>query len=81
MLFSPQFKARFELLTLYFGVSTFVLHALIIFLLKWGWVDPQYFPKNLFGNPFSALFSPFSSLLVYEVYLFCSETVLKMQVG
>ena len=36
MLFSPQFKARFELLTLYFGVSTFVLHALIIFLLKWG---------------------------------------------
>lgn len=69
MLFSPQFKARFELLTLYFGVSTFVLHALIILLLKWGWVDAQYFPKNLFGNPFSALFSPFSSLLVYEVYL------------
>jgi hypothetical protein len=45
MLFSPQFKARFELLTLSFGVSTFVLHALIIFLLKWGWVDPQYFPR------------------------------------
>ena len=36
MLFSPRFKARCELLTLYFGVSTFVLHALIIFLLKWG---------------------------------------------
>ncbi|MBM3424303.1 MAG: hypothetical protein FJY06_02290 [Bacteroidetes bacterium] len=69
MLFSSTFKSRFEILTLYFGISTFIIHASIIFLLKLGWLDPQYFPKNLFGNPFSALFSPFSSLLVYEVYL------------
>lgn len=69
MFFTEKFKARFELLTLYFGITTFVIHAAIIFFLKWGWLDSTYFPKNLFGNPFSALFSPFSSLLVYEVYL------------
>ena len=69
MFFTEKFKSRFELLTLYFGISTFILHAAIIFFLKWGWLDSTYFPKNLFGNPFSALFSPFSSLLVYEVYL------------
>jgi len=69
MFFTPAFKSRFELLTLYFGVSTFIVHASLIFLLKWEWLSPQFFPKNLFGNPFSALFSPFSSLLVYEVYL------------
>jgi hypothetical protein len=69
MFFTEKFKSRFELLTLYFGISTFIIHAAIIFLLKWGWLDSTYFPKNLFGNPFSALFSPFSSLLVYEVYL------------
>jgi hypothetical protein len=69
MFFTEKFKSRFELLTLYFGISTFIIHAAIIFLLKWGWLDSTYFPNNLFGNPFSALFSPFSSLLVYEVYL------------
>lgn len=69
MFFTEKFKARFELLTLYFGISTFIIHATIIFFLKWGWLDSTYFPQNLFGNPFSALFSPFSSLLVYEVYL------------
>ena len=69
MFFTEKFKSRFELLTLYFGISTFIIHAAIIFFLKWGWLDSTYFPKNLFGNPFSALFSPFSSLLVYEVYL------------
>jgi hypothetical protein len=37
--------------------------------IKIGLLSIQYFPENLFGNPFSALFSPFSSLLVYEVYL------------
>ena len=69
MFFTEKFKSRFELLTLYFGISTFIIHAAIIFFLKWGWLDAAFFPKNLFGNPFSALFSPFSSLLVYEVYL------------
>lgn len=69
MFFTEKFKSRFELLTLYFGISTFIIHAAIIFFLKWGWLDSTYFPQNLFGNPFSALFSPFSFLLVYEVYL------------
>jgi hypothetical protein len=69
MFFTEKFKSRFELLTLYFGITTFIVHALIIFCLKWDLLDAQYFPENLFGNPFSALFSPFSSLLVYEVYL------------
>jgi hypothetical protein len=68
-MFTAAFKSRFEKLTLYFGIATFILHAVIIFLLKLHFLDDKYFPENLFGNPFAALFSPFSSLLVYEVYL------------
>lgn len=68
-MFSASFKSRFEKLTLYFGITTFVLHSALILLLKLNLLDAKYFPDNLFGNPFAALFSPFSSLLVYEVYL------------
>lgn len=68
-MFSASFKSRFEKLTLYFGITTFILHSAIILLLKLHLLDAKYFPDNLFGNPFAALFSPFSSLLVYEVYL------------
>ena len=68
-MFSIAFKSRFEKLTLYFGISAFLVHSAIILALRLGLLDPHYFPENLFGNPFAALFSPFSSLLVYEVYL------------
>ena len=68
-MFTNDFKSRFEKLTLYFGITAFLLHIAVIFALRLGLLNPQYFPENLFGNPFAALFSPFSSLLVYEVYL------------
>lgn len=68
-MFSIAFKSRFEKLTLYFGISAFLVHSAIILALRLGLLDPHYFPENLFGNPFASLFSPFSSLLVYEVYL------------
>lgn len=68
-MFSNAFKSRFEKLTLYFGITAFLVHAAIIFALRLELLDAKYFPENLFGNPFAALFSPFSSLLVYEVYL------------
>ena len=68
-MFTNSFKSRFEKLTLYFGITAFLVHSAIIFALRIGLLDQKYFPENLFGNPFAALFSPFSSLLVYEVYL------------
>jgi hypothetical protein len=68
-MFTNSFKSRIEKLTLYFGITAFLLHIAVIFALRLGLLNPQYFPENLFGNPFAALFSPFSSLLVYEVYL------------
>lgn len=68
-MFTNAFKSRFEKLTLYFGITAFLVHSALIFALRIGLLDSQYFPENLFGNPFAALFSPFSSLLVYEVYL------------
>jgi hypothetical protein len=68
-MFTNAFKSRIEKLTLYFGITAFLVHSAIILALRLELLDAKYFPENLFGNPFAALFSPFSSLLVYEVYL------------
>lgn len=68
-MFTESFKSLVERITLYFGITAFIIHVALIFCIKIGLLNIQYFPENLFGNPFSALFSPFSSLLVYEVYL------------
>jgi hypothetical protein len=68
-MFTESFKSLVERITLYFGITAFIIHVVLIFSIKLGLLSMHYFPENLFGNPFSALFSPFSSLLVYEVYL------------
>jgi hypothetical protein len=69
VMFTETFKSHIERITLYFGITAFIAHIILIFAIKIGLLNIHYFPENLFGNPFSALFSPFSSLLVYEVYL------------
>lgn len=68
-MFTHAFKTRFERLTLYIGITAFLVHSAIILALRLQLLDDRYFPDNLFGSYFAALFSPFSSLLVYEVYL------------
>ena len=42
---------------------------MVVGLVQFGLLPGDLFPKNLFGHPFCALFSPFSILLIYEVYL------------
>jgi len=68
-MFTESFKSLVERITLYFGITAFIIHVALIFAIKIGALSIHNFPENLFGNPFSALFSPFSSLLIYEVYL------------
>jgi hypothetical protein len=57
-MFTDSFKSRIERITLYFGITAFIVHVLLIFAIKIGLFSIQYFPENLFGNPFSALFFP-----------------------
>ncbi len=68
-MFSEKFKSSLEKFTTYFGITAFIVHFVTIMAIEFGLLESKYFPQNLFGHPFSALFSPFSILLVYEVYL------------
>ena len=68
-MFSEKFKHRFEIFITYFGIGLFIVHFELIMAIQFGLISGQYFPENLFGHPFASLFSPFSILLIYEVYL------------
>ena len=68
-MFSEDNKRRFELFFTYLGISLFVIHFMVIQCIQLGYINAGLLPSNLFGNPFSSLFTPFSVLLVYEVYL------------
>lgn len=68
-MFTEQFKHRLEKFITYFGIGIFIVHFLLIIAIQVGFISGQYFPDNLFGHPFASLFSPFSILLIYEVYL------------
>ena len=68
-IFSEKNIKNFEKIILYFAVSGFLIHLTLVFLnLKY---DINYFVglDNLLSNPISALYTPFSFILVYEAFL------------
>ena len=68
-IFSKKNINHFEKLILYFAVAGFLIHLTLVFLnLKY---DINYFVglDNLLSNPISALYTPFSFILVYEAFL------------
>ena len=67
--FSEKNIKSFEKLILYFAIAGFLIHLLLVLLnLKY---DVNYFVglDSLLSNPISALYTPFSFILVYEAFL------------
>ena len=69
IIFSEKNVKKFEKLILYLAVAGFLIHLTLVFLnLKY---EINYFVglDNLLSNPISALYTPFSFILVYEAFL------------
>lgn len=68
ILLSEYAKQRIEKTILYVALFGFFIHLSLIYLSKFGVVN---FPSEseLFKNPISAIYTPFSFILVFEVYL------------
>jgi len=67
--FSEKNIKSFEKLILYFAIAGFLIHLALVFLnLNY---DVNYFVglDSLLSNPISALYTPFSFILVYEAFL------------
>jgi hypothetical protein len=68
-LFGNRFKHRFETIILYLALGGFFLHLAIITALRFEWIPFVTPPSSLFNHPIAAIYTPFTLILIYEVYL------------
>lgn len=67
-LLSKNTKEKSERVILWIALAGFIIHLLMIVLVRFNFIaiDEQ---SNLLTNPIAAIYTPFSFILVYEVYL------------
>jgi len=69
LLFSEKLKDQFEHVTIYAAIAGFFIHLLLIYLHQAELVFIHESTGNLFEDPIAAIYTPFSFILVFEVYL------------
>ncbi|MCB0639893.1 MAG: hypothetical protein KDC54_24895 [Lewinella sp.] len=70
LLFSHRLKDLSERAILYMGVLGFLAHLLLIYLNRLGWLPENVFTaQHSLSDPLAAIYTPFSFILIYEVYL------------
>ena len=67
-LLSEKTKEKSERAILWIALASFIIHLLIIGLIHLNIISISE-PSNLLKNPIAAIYTPFSFILVYEVYL------------
>lgn len=65
-LLSPKFKEGSERLILVVAIISYIIHLLLIVLANQDIIQME---SKLFRNPIAAIYTPFSFILLYEVYL------------
>jgi len=67
-LLSDSTRGKTEKIILKLALISFFIHLAVIYLMKFNFID---YPSNseLLKNPISAAYTPFSFILIYEVYL------------
>ena len=68
-IYSDKVLKTVEKYILYLASIGFIIHLLIIFLKNYGFIDLSHIDSKLLTNPISALYTPFSFILIYEAYL------------
>lgn len=68
LMLSEKVKLKIEKIILVIGMISFIVHLLIIYLKRYGLIS-LFEESNFFDNPIAAIYTPFSFILVYEVYL------------
>ena len=67
-IFSEKSQKIFEKYILFLATSGFIIHLILIYLNMYNYTDFN-FNNTLLLDPISALYTPFSFILVYEAYL------------
>lgn len=67
-LLSKETQKKSEKVILVIAITSFLIHLAIIYLVDFGIIS-LHKPSELLKNPIAAIYTPFSFILVYEVYL------------
>ena len=67
-LLSSQAQKKSEQIILTIAIASFLVHLVVIFLVDFGVIHLEN-PSVLLANPIVAIYTPFSFILLYEVYL------------
>ena len=67
--FSEKTKKLSEQIIINIAIFSFVVHLILIFLNNFGVFGDQYENSGFFSSPIAAIYTPFSFILLYEVYL------------
>ena len=67
-LLSDTTREKSERVILLIAIASFVIHLIIIYLVDFGIITPHE-TSELLSNPIAAIYTPFSFILLYEVYL------------
>ena len=67
--FSEKTKKLSEQIIINIAIFSFVVHLILIFLHNFGVFGDQYESSGFFSSPIAAIYTPFSFILLYEVYL------------
>lgn len=65
---SEKVKESSERFILYIAIASFIIHLVMIYLVDFGIVSFRA-SSDLLNNPIAAIYTPFSFILLYEVYL------------
>ena len=65
---NEKFKDKSENVIIYISIIAFIGHLLFIFLNKINFIQLELV-TSLYNNPIAAIYTPFSFILIYEVYL------------
>ena len=68
VLLSETTRKKSEVIIVVIAIVSFLIHLLFITLANWGIINPGKF-SELLDNPLVAIYTPFSFILIYEVYL------------
>lgn len=68
LMLSSETKKQVERVILIIAIISFIIHLLLIYLVKYQVID-FITDTSLFKDPIAAIYTPFSFILVYEVYL------------
>ena len=69
IVFADTVRKKVENLILVLAGFGFIIHLLFIFLKELNFISASDLNKELLNDPISAIYTPFSLILVYEVYL------------